>query len=137
MRATLKVITDMESLVVLTDCVGRSHSPELPSWVPDWTAQGQGEANLEWVCVATALYNASASQRVQATLFGDCVLGPMGIKVDTVMNFKRVESGLRETLRKWWAYRRSYLECSRRAQQAIIQVAEAGKMHSHEPYLAI
>lgn len=75
MRATLKVITDMESLVVLTDCVGKSSSPELPSWVPDWTAQGQGEANLEWVCVATALYNASASQRYRQRSSGTVFSG--------------------------------------------------------------
>lgn len=43
-RASLKVITDMGHLSLLTECDGNINSPKLPSWVPDYTRPEQGEA---------------------------------------------------------------------------------------------
>lgn len=101
-KAVLEIITDMESLLVLTDCVKKDCSPQMPSWVPDWTAsQGLGEANLEWACVVTRFFNASGSRKAHPTLFGDSILGLAGMKLGTVCHSAAVLPEPFSTLVKW------------------------------------
>lgn len=102
-RTALKILTDMENLLLLTQCVGDGQSMDFPSWAPDWACLGEGLARLEMTLASERLYCASGCSRVQPTVYGDNILGLRGIKTDTVSDISTQETDLPETVVKWWS----------------------------------
>ena len=89
MTVGLRMLDESQSLLLLTQCTQKISHPQLPSWIPDWTAsEGSHPLYLEQCLILEDLFQAPGRMPVFPMVPCGSVLMLQAIKVDTIRDTK-------------------------------------------------
>ncbi|MDI1486117.1 MAG: hypothetical protein OHK93_004307 [Ramalina farinacea] len=81
----LRILQESQSLLILAQCTKKASHPQLPSWIPDWTASETSQAQpMEWCILFEHLFSAQGSIPASPMVPDGSLLMIQAIKVDTI-----------------------------------------------------
>ena len=81
----LRMLRDSQSLLLLAQCTEKASYPQLPSWIPDWTATNNSRPHyMQWVFVFEHLFNARGLIPPSPMVPDGSILMLQAVKVDTI-----------------------------------------------------
>ena len=85
----LRLLNESQSLLWLTQCAKKVSHPQLPSWIPDWTASEDSHPSYIGTCMQLEhLFHAPGRMPVSPMVPCGSVLMLQAIKVDTIRDTK-------------------------------------------------